>query len=150
MQSGRICVVGGRVAHHAFKALKAFALLARLPQDSLQSKVLNDQIVKLLYTTLPHPPATYIGTDYPAGSSPTPVTPPAPISAPAGPRLPYTSRTADGSCNNMNMPSLGKARTPYARSVQNKYPLPLRSLPDPGEVFDTLLKARDVSGHVSR
>ena len=42
------------------------------------------------------------------------------------------------------MPSLGKARTPYARSVQNKYPLSPNSLPDPGEVFDALLKAPDV------
>ena len=149
MQSGRIW--SGKVhAHRVPQFTKTLSLLCRLPQDSQQSKDLNDQVITLLYNTLPHPPSTYIGTDYPAGSSPTPVTPPAPISAPAGPRLPYTTRTADGSCNNMNMPNLGKARTPYARSVQNKFPLPLRSLPDPGEVFDALLKARDVSGHVSR
>ena len=43
------------------------------------------------------------------------------------------------------MPNLGKAGTPYARSVQGKYPLPSTTLPDPGDVFDSLLKARDVS-----
>ena len=43
------------------------------------------------------------------------------------------------------MPALGQAGTPYARSVQSKYPLPSNTLPDPGDVFDSLLKARDVS-----
>ena len=44
----------------------------------------------------------------------------------------------------MTDPDRGRARTPYARSVQGKYPQPSNNLPDPGLVFDSLLKARDV------
>ncbi|RPD64671.1 heme peroxidase [Lentinus tigrinus ALCF2SS1-6] len=128
---------------------KTLSLLCRLPQDSQQSKDLNDQVITLLYNTLPHPPCTYIGTDYPAASSTTPAAS-TPQSASVGPRLPFTTRTADGSCNNVNMPDLGKARTPYARSVQNKYPLSPNSLPDPGDVFDALLKAPDFQPHPGR
>ncbi|KAI0713138.1 heme peroxidase [Cerioporus squamosus] len=129
---------------------KTLSLLCHLPEDSQQSKDLNDQVITLLYNTLPHPPCTYIGTDYPAGSSTTPPAAPAPQNVSAGPRLPFTTRTADGSCNNVNMLNLGKARTPYARSVQNKYPLSPNSLPDPGDVFDSLLKARDFQPHPGR
>jgi len=45
----------------------------------------------------------------------------------------------------VNNPDLGRAGMPYARNVQTKKSLPLSALPDPGLVFDTLLKARDVS-----
>ncbi|OSD00891.1 heme peroxidase [Trametes coccinea BRFM310] len=129
---------------------KAVAILCRLPEDSDLSKKLNDTVITQLYNTLPHPPATYVGTDYLVG----PPTAPARIpemkaDSPASPmpRIPYTFRTADGSGNNPNMPMLGTARTPYARSVQNKYPLAANALPDPGDVFDALLKARDFQPH---
>ncbi|CDO73377.1 hypothetical protein BN946_scf185013.g11 [Trametes cinnabarina] len=129
---------------------KAVAVLCRLPEDSALSKKLNDAVITQLYSTLPHPPATYVGTDYLVG----PPTPPARIpemksESPAGPmpRIPYTFRTADGSGNNPNMPMLGTAGTPYARSVQNKYPLAANVLPDPSDVFDALLKARDFQPH---
>lgn len=39
---------------------------------------------------------------------------------------------------------MGKAGTPYARSVQQVHPLPRHMLPDPGLVFDTLLKREKV------
>ncbi|KAI0354701.1 heme peroxidase [Trametes cingulata] len=127
---------------------KAVAILCRLPEESALSKKLNDQVITTLYNTLPHPPATYVGTDYLAGP-PAPAHVPEMKSSPAGPspRIPFTLRTADGSGNNPNMPMLGTARTPYARSVQNKYPLPPNVLPDPGDVFDVLLKARDWQPH---
>jgi hypothetical protein len=35
---------------------------------------------------------------------------------------------------------MGKASTPYSRSVQQSHPIPRNTLPDPGLVFDTLLK----------
>lgn len=101
-----------------------------------------------MYNTLLHPPATYVGTDYLSGTpSPTARIPEMKESASARPvaRIPFTLRSADGSGNNPNMPMLGTARTPYSRSVQNKYPLPPNVLPDPADVFDSLLKARDVS-----
>lgn len=97
----------------------ALAAITKLPEGKLQDK-LNDTAMTTLYQTLPHPPATFVGPQ-------------------------FTFRAADGSGNNPHMPELGKAGLPYARSVQGKHPLPPNSLPDPGLVFDTLLKARDVS-----
>ena len=35
---------------------------------------------------------------------------------------------------------MGQANLPYSRSVQQKHPLPQNMLPDPGLIFDTLLK----------
>ncbi|TDL26424.1 heme peroxidase [Rickenella mellea] len=81
---------------------------------------LNDEAITLLYNTVPHPPATFLGSQY---------------------------RSADGSNNSIFSPDLGKAGTPYARSVQAKHPQPTNMLPDPGLVFDTLLKARDFQEH---
>ena len=52
----------------------------------------------------------------------------------------YAWRSADGSGNNVVNPNLGKAGNPYARSVSQTNPLPRHQLPDPGLVFDTLLR----------
>lgn len=57
-------------------------------------------------------------------------------------------RHADGSGNNLENPDLGRSGTPYARSVQGKYGLPRSSLPDPGLVFDTILKRQRVSSFI--
>ena len=51
---------------------------------------------------------------------------------------------ADGSNNNIADPDMGKAGTPYARSVQQSHPLPQKALPDAGLVFDTLLRREKV------
>ncbi|KAJ7180686.1 linoleate diol synthase [Mycena filopes] len=88
--------------------------ISRLPDGSLAT-TLQNKAVELLYKDLSHPHSTNIGNN-------------------------YAFRTADGSCNNVNMPDMGKAGTPYARSVQQSHPLPKHELPDPGLVFDTLLK----------
>ena len=72
-----------------------------------------------MYNDLPHPPSTSIGPQ-------------------------YAYRTADGSNNNPAMPDLGKAGTPYARSVQQTHPLPRNEMPDAGLVFDTLLRREKV------
>ena len=65
-----------------------------------------------VYDDLPHPPATALGTH-------------------------YAWRKPDGSYNNMDLPHLGKAGEPYARSVQQSHPLPSHQLPDAGLIFDT-------------
>ncbi|KAI0630845.1 linoleate diol synthase [Trametes polyzona] len=83
---------------------------------------LETATVQLLYLDLPHPPATSIGPQ-------------------------YAYRTADGSCNNPDMPDLGKAGTPYARSVQQTHPLPRNEMPDAGLVFDTLLRREKFVPH---
>ncbi|KAG1881160.1 heme peroxidase [Suillus subluteus] len=78
--------------------------------------------IKLLYNDLAHPPATYIGPE-------------------------YQFRAADGSGNNPDAPNLGKAGTPYARSVQGANPLPRNQMPDAGLVFDTLLRREKFTPH---
>ncbi|KAI0778881.1 heme peroxidase [Trametes elegans] len=115
---------------------KAIAILCRLPEQSGLSKTLNDLVITTLYESLPHPPATYVGTDYLAGP-PNPAHIPEMKSSPSGPapRIPYTLRTADGSGNNPNMPMLEQISPPP------------NVLPDPGDVFDVLLKARDWQPH---
>ncbi|KAN0138081.1 hypothetical protein V8E53_003970 [Lactarius tabidus] len=87
-----------------------------------QAAELETKMVEILYEDLPHPPATYIGAQ-------------------------YQYRTADGSYNNICVPDMGKASTPYARSVQQVNSTSLDTLPDPGLVFDTLLKRRRFQVH---
>jgi hypothetical protein len=77
-----------------------------------------------VYSDLAHPPATYIGPE-------------------------YQFRTADGSNNNPLAPDLGKAGTPYARSVQQSNPFPRNRMPDAGLVFDTLLRREKVRARAS-
>jgi linoleate 10R-lipoxygenase len=50
----------------------------------------------------------------------------------------------DGSFNSLSDPNMGKAREPYARSVQQTHHLPRNMLPDAGLVFDLLLKREKV------
>ncbi|KAJ8518487.1 hypothetical protein ONZ45_g4459 [Pleurotus djamor] len=97
-------------------------IMARLDPSSSLSMKLNDTIIGGLYDTIPHPPAAYLGPQ-------------------------YAWRQADGSNNSLQDPSCGQAGRPYARSVQAKNNLPRTSLPDPGLVFDTLLKKRDHKTH---
>jgi linoleate 10R-lipoxygenase len=93
--------------------------MSRLPPDSAIGAELANTAVGLLYNTIPHPPVAYLGPE-------------------------FTFRHADGGYNNIHEPDLGRAGTRYARSVQGKKCIPASSLPDPGLIFDTLLKARDV------
>lgn len=53
-------------------------------------------------------------------------------------------READGGGNNLLQPDIGRAGQHYARSVQGRHPMPAHALPDPGLVFDVLLKRRGV------
>lgn len=81
---------------------------------------MGNSVIGLLYNTIPHPPASYLGPK-------------------------HMFREADGSGNNLEIPDLGRSARPYARSVQGKSGLPRSSLPDPGLVFDTVLKRQRVS-----
>ncbi|KAI9064021.1 linoleate diol synthase [Trametes sanguinea] len=83
---------------------------------------LETAVVQLLYNDLPHPAITSVGPQ-------------------------YAYRTADGSNNNPCSPDLGKAGTPYARSVQQSHPLPRNEMPDAGLVFDTLLRREKFVPH---
>lgn len=95
-------------------------ILARLDPNTDLAKKMNNTVINTLYNTVPHPPASYL--------TPT-----------------YSFRQADGGCNNIQIPDIGRAGTPYARSVQGKAGLPRTSLPDAGLIFDTILKRKGVS-----
>ncbi|KAF8074859.1 linoleate diol synthase [Lyophyllum atratum] len=95
--------------------------VSRLEPGPIQTQIQN-KIVELLYNDLGHPPATSISNA-------------------------YAWRTADGSHNNIDLPDMGKAGTPYARSVQQSHPLPKNQLPDPGLLFDTLLRREGFKEH---
>ncbi|KAF8879290.1 heme peroxidase [Infundibulicybe gibba] len=95
-------------------------LLSRLPPDSEVAAEMSDSAIALLYNTIPHPTAALLG----------------PV---------HATRQADGGGNNLQNPDLGRAGTPYARSVQGKWCT--STLPDPALVFDSLLKRRNQQVH---
>ncbi|KAJ7506939.1 heme peroxidase [Mycena galericulata] len=97
-------------------------LLSRLPPNSEVATSMSNSAISLLYNTLPHPRAALLG--------------------PA-----HSFRQADGGGNNLQIPQLGRAGTPYARSVQGQWCYEPKSMPDPGVIFDTLMKARDRKDH---
>lgn len=93
---------------------KSVNLLQTLPPNSGLEKQLSNGLIDLLYDDLPHPPPSV-----------------------AGPSSKY--RNHDGSGNNIWVPDMGKAGSPYSRSVP-----PSRhcdaNLPNPEDVFDLLMK----------
>ncbi|KIK94193.1 hypothetical protein PAXRUDRAFT_143426 [Paxillus rubicundulus Ve08.2h10] len=97
------------------------SFMANHPTGKVQD-LAQTYIIKTLYNDLAHPPATFLGPE-------------------------YAFRTADGSSNNPDFPNLGKAGTPYARSVQQGNPLPRNQMPDAGLVFDTLLRRDEFRKH---
>ncbi|CAE6443003.1 unnamed protein product [Rhizoctonia solani] len=97
-----------------------FVALSRLPPGGNIQKKLQDAIITLLYGDLPHPPVTNVHPD-------------------------FRFREPDGGNNNLAMPDLGRAGTPYARSVSSNTPIPPANLPSPELIFDTLLR-RDTPG----
>lgn len=92
-------------------------LLAKLPIQSKLSNDLTGSFINSLYNALPHPPTSSLGSQ-------------------------YKYRSADGSYNNIQNPSLGKAGSPYARSAK---PVLLQNiaLPDPSIIFDSLMARGD-------
>lgn len=97
----------------------AITLLSRAPNGPETSSLMGAAI-RLLYTDLPHPPSTSLGET-------------------------WQFRSADGSGNSRVDPALGKAGTPYSRSCSSAASLPYSHLPDPGLVFDLLIKRDEVS-----
>jgi len=83
-----------------------------------------------VYKDLPHPPSGYL------------CLPPSTLNviSKAQSHANYAFRFANGSYNNVLNPTLGQAGSPYARSVPTSRLSPRFALPDPGLLFDTLLK----------
>ncbi|GAA5940886.1 hypothetical protein JCM1841_000416 [Sporobolomyces salmonicolor] len=97
-------------------------LLYTLPPQAPIGGVLQNSFIKLLWSDLQHPPLSFVG------------------------KARY--RSADGSGNNFFNPRLGAAGEPYARSVAPVHCMP-QQLPDPGTVFDALLKRDKFVPHPS-
>ncbi|KAK4057316.1 hypothetical protein OIO90_001813 [Microbotryomycetes sp. JL221] len=97
-------------------------MLQGMPDNAAVQSELTNSLVKMLWEDLNHPPTMFVGKD--------------------------RFRTADGSRNNIAMPDLGRAGTPYAKSVPACRPTPT-NLPAPSVVFDALLKRRKFTPHPS-
>ncbi|KAF9512279.1 hypothetical protein BS47DRAFT_1394408 [Hydnum rufescens UP504] len=89
-------------------------LLSHSPNGPIINDV-EENVVSLLYHDLPHPPSTHVGQK-------------------------FQFRSADGSGNSLTNPDLGKSFTPYSRSCSTTRSISDDQLPDPGLVFDTLLR----------
>ncbi|KAG8221573.1 heme peroxidase [Butyriboletus roseoflavus] len=121
----------GTINDREFLLEKVLVLMARLPDDSAFAKIAQQYAISLLYKDLPHPPTGFLSTFRNI-----------PSTTVEGRTVPYAFRSADGSNYNVLFPSLGQAGQPYARSVPATHIHTLPSLPDPGLVFDTLLRRR--------
>ncbi|CAA7270854.1 unnamed protein product [Cyclocybe aegerita] len=106
-------------------------------KDYAVSKKMQQMVINLLYKDLPHPPTGYL-CSIPVNPSQSHV---------PQTRVKYAFRSADGSNNNPLFPTLGQAGSPYARSVSSTRIIPKSALPDPGLVFDTLLKRDKFEKH---
>ncbi|KAF1991439.1 hypothetical protein K402DRAFT_409649 [Aulographum hederae CBS 113979] len=100
---------------------KLITVVSKLSDDSKLGKKLTGDFVSVLYNDLQHPPQSYLGSD-------------------------YQYRSADGSFNSLIHPNLGKANTPYARTVPPKT-MQNGALPDPSVLFDTLLVRKHNDKH---
>ncbi|KAH7911753.1 heme peroxidase [Hygrophoropsis aurantiaca] len=110
---------------------KLLVLMSRLPNDSSFGKALQFHVIDILYKDLPHPPTSYLSTFK---------LPTLALIEDSSKHVPYVFRSADGSNYTGLAPSLGQAGQPYARSVSSVHITSLSELPDPGVVFDTLLR----------
>lgn len=89
-------------------------MLQSLPLNSTLSQMVSNDFIAMLWNDLPHPPSTL-----------------------SGPSARY--RQHDGSGNNPWVPNMGKAGSPYSRTVPPMKPKG-PNLPDPELVFEYLLK----------
>ncbi|KAH0579140.1 hypothetical protein H2248_003293 [Termitomyces sp. 'cryptogamus'] len=116
-------------------------LMSHLPLDSQPSAKVQQYVISLLYNDLPHPPDSYTAQfDATRVSITTPL-------AKDGLPVTYAYRSSDGSSYNPLAPALGKARSPYARSVPPTHAVPKHALPDPDLVFDQILRRREFVPH---
>lgn len=136
-------------------------ILTCLPSTSEARKHLTNKLIDTLWGNLQHPPLSYVGGDikYEVAGSGAATAVQAPKSSdviefkapdsditlreivPQAPDGLHQYRMPDGSFNNILQPNLGKAGTPYAKSVRNVKRLQ-GVKPDPGLLFD-LLMARE-------
>lgn len=92
---------------------------AILPDDVISEKI-TGSFVTQLWKDLDHPPQTLLGEE-------------------------QSYRQPDGSGNNYQIPHLGAAGMPYARTVSPKT-MSSGAMPDPGVLFDTVMARKDQRG----
>jgi linoleate 10R-lipoxygenase len=119
---------------------KVLVLMSRLQHTEVSLKV-QQFVINLLYKDLPHPPSSYLALS--PSSTLNEILEDPSTHAP----VKYAYRAADGSNYNPLSPTLGKAGSPYARSVPSANFVPNSALPDPGLVFDTLLRRQKFVPH---
>ncbi|KAI5803941.1 heme peroxidase [Geopyxis carbonaria] len=95
---------------------RMIALVAELPHKSLGRRKVTEVLVHQLWDSLPHPPVHFVG-DF------------------------HKYRQLDGSHNSLVNPNLGKAGSPYARTVLPRHQSTEK--PDPGMLFDLLMGRGD-------
>ncbi|KAL7623519.1 hypothetical protein AAE478_007202 [Parahypoxylon ruwenzoriense] len=100
---------------------RVIQLVAGLPHNSQLREELTNSFLNELWYTLDHPPLLYMGDK-------------------------HQYRMADGSWNNPTNPQLGAAGSTYARSVRPGI-MPLGALPDPGLVFESVMKRTQYRKH---
>ncbi|EPS42371.1 hypothetical protein H072_3669 [Dactylellina haptotyla CBS 200.50] len=114
-------VDGGVIDDKTYLMERIIQVASGLPPTSRNEKVLTGALLDKLWNQLQHPPLSYLG-------------------------LKQQYRSADGSYNNILYPHLGKAGTPYARSVRPMKKMP-GARPDPGLIFDVLLARQQPKQH---
>jgi hypothetical protein len=123
-------------------------IMARLPDDSVFAAKLQELVIDMLYKDLSHPPSGYLALPRTlTAPEHSPAHHPGASSTASAPRILYAYRSFDGSDYNPLYPNLGKAGTPYARTVPSTNVTPTKSLPDPELIFDTLLRRDGFAPH---
>ncbi|CAG7960545.1 unnamed protein product [Penicillium olsonii] len=99
-------------------------MVADLPGSSKNRPELTSVFLDELWNSIPHPPLSYMGTE-------------------------FQYRSADGSNNNPTLPWLGAANTAYCRTIP---PLTIQpsGLPDAGLIFDTLYARQEFTPHPNK
>lgn len=117
-------VTGELVDDRTMLMERIMQLVSSLPSHSKNRVELTNAFLDQLWSSLPHPPLSYVGDA-------------------------YEYRSADGSNNNPTLPFLGAANTAYARSIA---PLTIQpgGLPDAGLVFDSLFARQKFTPHPNK
>jgi linoleate 10R-lipoxygenase len=133
-------------------------ILTALPRSSKARTALTNKLIDTLWNNLQHPPLSYVGGDvkYEVANSDKPEhkdhckvydtiefkVPGTNVTlreqVPQAPDGLHQYRMPDGSFNNILEPNLGRAGTPYAKSVRSEKRLH-GVKPDPGLLFDLLM-----------
>ncbi|XP_006456120.1 hypothetical protein AGABI2DRAFT_195360 [Agaricus bisporus var. bisporus H97] len=127
------------------RLLEAMARLS--DQNHGASLKIQQLVIGILYKDLPHPPHGFLSPFDTSKELYLSSRPDAKTSPTMPKDVQYAYRAADGSNYNPFIPGIGKAGSPYARTVPSTNLTPVSTLPDAGLVFDVLLKRDKFTPH---